>query len=381
MKIIYPYPMKISMGYTYMLSIIQFLNTLAKIIPVDLLCLDTKESIKDYLNNNLGIELNKNLNVVKISNKSFGIKSNKLFFIKNTINYIDNCQSERVIIYTRDYKQMRLCIKNLKHLNLNIKFIFEAHQILSQNYYKSGDLKKSTKMKKLESYVFQNVDGLVCITSPLSYEIKKIFNNCTKNHLILPVGFNKNFLSLTHSKKKKYDIIYSGNFSQWKGLDTLIKAISIIKIHHQIDLKVILIGADEISKNYYLNEAKKLNVLNNIEIIKRINHKEIYKYIANSKIGVLSNNYEADGILFTSPLKLYEYLGAGLKVVASKLPSIQSNIDESLVYYAIPENAESFAEKILLAIDDDNFNRKYVQNFAKKYTWESRANIFLDFIS
>ena len=30
MKIIYPYPMQISKGYTYMLSIIQFLNTLAK---------------------------------------------------------------------------------------------------------------------------------------------------------------------------------------------------------------------------------------------------------------------------------------------------------------------------------------------------------------
>ena len=78
---------------------------------------------------------------------------------------------------------------------------------------------------------------------------------------------------------------------------------------------------------------------------------------------------------------MYEYLGAGLKVVASKLPSILSNVDESLIYYAAPENAESFAETILLAIDDVNFDRKYVQDFAKKYTWESRANIFLDFIS
>ena len=381
MKIIYPYPMQITMGYTYMLSIIQFLNALAKIIPVDLLCLDSEGSIKDYLNNNLGIELNKNLNVIKISNKSFGIKSNKLFFIKNVIKHIDNCHSERLVIYTRDFKQMRLCIKKLKHLNLNIKFIFEAHQILSQNYYECNDLKKSLEMKKLESYVFQNVDGLVCITTPLSNEIKRIFHNCSKNHLVLPVGFNKDFLSLSHSKKKKYDIIYSGNFSQWKGLNTLIEAISIIKFQHQRDINAILIGADDNSKKHYLNEAKKLKVLNNIEIINRISHKEIYKYIAKSKVGVLSNNYEADGRLFTSPLKLYEYLGAGLKVVASKLPSILSNVDESLIYYAAPENAESFAETILLAIDDVNFDRKYVQDFAKKYTWESRANIFLDFIS
>lgn len=380
MKIIYPYPMQISKGYTYMLSIIQFLNTLAKFIPVDLLCLDTEESIKDYLNNNLGIELSQNLSIVQISNKGFGVKSNKLFFIKNVLKHLNNCQSERIIIYTRDFKQMRLCIKKLKYLNLNMKFIFEVHQILSQNYYRNGDLKKASEMKELESYVFQNVDGLVCITSPLSIEITRIFNNCTKNHLILPIGFNKDFLLLKHSKNKKYDIIYSGNFSKWKGLNTLIEAISIIKSRYQRDIQAILIGADDTSKKHYLNEAKKLNVLNNIEIINRIDHKEIYKYIAESKVGVLSNKYEADGRLFTSPLKLYEYLGAGLKVVVSKLPSIQSNIDESLVYYATPENAESFAKTILLAIDDVNFDSKYVQDFAKKYTWESRANIFLDFI-
>ena len=161
MKIIYPYPMQISKGYTYMLSIIQFLNTLAKFIPVDLLCLDTEESIKDYLNNNLGIELSQNLSIVQISNKGFGVKSNKLFFIKNVLKHLNNCQSERIIIYTRDFKQMRLCIKKLKYLNLNMKFIFEVHQILSQNYYRNGDLKKASEMKELESYVFQNVDGLI----------------------------------------------------------------------------------------------------------------------------------------------------------------------------------------------------------------------------
>ena len=40
--------MHISNGYTYMLSIIQFLNTLAEIVPVELLCLDSSEDIKKY---------------------------------------------------------------------------------------------------------------------------------------------------------------------------------------------------------------------------------------------------------------------------------------------------------------------------------------------
>ena len=94
--------MHISNGYTYMLSIIQFLNALAEDVPVELLCLDSGSDIKEYLNNNLGIKLHENLNVVKISNKRFGVKSNKLFFISNVLKYLKQYKSEKLVVYTRD---------------------------------------------------------------------------------------------------------------------------------------------------------------------------------------------------------------------------------------------------------------------------------------
>jgi len=380
MKIIYPYPMHISNGYTYMLSIIQFLNTLAEIVPVELLCLDSRGDIKEYLNNNLGVRLNDNLKVVTISNKRFGVKSNKLFFISNVIKYLKQYKSERIIIYTRDFKQMRLAIKNLKSTYSNAKFIFEVHQILSQNYCREGEYKKAKEMKELEDFVFSNVDSLICITSTLSSEIKKVFPSCTNNHHILPVGFNKDFLNIEHKKNTKYDVIYSGNFSQWKGLDILVEAISIIKHQYNRDIKAVLIGANDQTKQQYEDQAKELDVFDNIEIVKRVEHKKIYNYIAQSTVGVLSNKYDADGLLFTSPLKLYEYLGSGLKVVVSRLPSIESNVDQSLVYYATPESPHSFAKEILNALDDDAFNINKVKEFSKGYTWESRVKSFMEFI-
>jgi len=381
MKIIYPYPMHISNGYTYMLSIIQFLNALAENVTVELLCLDSKENIKNYLNSDLDIELHSNLKVVQISNKKFGVKSNKLFFINNVLNYLEQYKSEKLVIYTRDFKQMRLTIKNLKSDTSNIKFVFEVHQILSQNYCREGEYKKAKEMKELEDFVFSNVDGLICITSTLSSEIKKVFPACTNNHHILPVGFNKDFLNIQHQESKKYDVIYSGNFSEWKGLDVLVEAISIIKHQYNRDVKAVLIGANDQTKQQYENQAKELDVFDNIKIVKRVEHKKIYNYIALSKVGVLSNKYDADGLLFTSPLKLYEYLGAGIKVVVSRLPSIESNIDESLVYYATPENPESFAKEIIKALDDKSFNAQMVKDFAKDYTWKARADKFTQFIS
>ena len=381
MKIIYPYPMHISNGYTYMLSIIQFLNALAELLPIDLLSLDSRIDIENYLSNNLGLELHENLNIIQTSNKKFGIKSNKIFFIHNVRKHLNKFKSEHIIVYTRDFKQMRLVIKNSNHLYPKARFIFEVHQILSQNYSREKEFVKAKEMREIENFVFSNVDGLICITSTLSSEIKRVFPNCIKNQIVLPVGFNKNFLSTSHRHNKKYDIIYSGNFSKWKGLETLIEAISIIKNEYHRNINAVLIGSNEETKNHYGDVAKKLKVFSSIKIVNRVEHKNIYDYISKSKIGVLSNNYDADGMLFTSPLKLYEYLGAGLKVVVSKLPSIESNIDESLVYYALPENSKSFAQAIIKALDDVNFDSAYVKNFAKQYTWEARAIKFKEFLN
>ncbi|MDC0239216.1 glycosyltransferase [Candidatus Thioglobus sp.] len=180
---------------------------------------------------------------------------------------------------------------------------------------------------------------------------------------------------------EKYDIIYSGNFSKWKGLEILIEAISIIKHKYHCNVNAVLIGSNEETKKHYGDLAKKLKVFSSITIVNRVEHKKIYDYISNSKIGVLSNKYDADGELFTSPLKLYEYLGAGLKVVVSKLPSIESNIDKSLVYYASPENSKSFAQAIIKALDDVNFDSEYVKDFAKQYTWKARAIKFKEFLN
>ena len=372
--------MHISKGHTYMLSIMQFLNSLAELTSIDLLCLDNKESISRYLKNNLGVELNSNLNIVQISNKKFGIKSNKFFFISNTLKYVKTIKHEKLIIYTRDFKQMRLCIQSLQNSNRNIKFIFEVHQILSQNYQKENDLRNAMKMKKLEEYVFNNVDSLVCITSTLSDEIKRIFSNCTNDHLTLPVGFNKNFMQINQSISKKYDIFYSGNFSKWKGLDFLLEAIAIIKNNGFSNISALLIGSDNSSKKYYESKAERLGISKNIKILKRIEHKKIYGFISESKVGVVPNSTEGDGMMYTSPLKLYEYLGSGIKVVVSRLPSIESNIPNELVYFANPESPESLATQIINALNDKNYDLKSVKNFAKNFTWEKRAKNLMDFI-
>ena len=378
-KVIYPYPMKLSNGYSYMLSILQFLNSLSNYYEVILLSLDKESEIKRYFKNILNIEFNKNLKIVTISNKFFFLKSNKLFFFRNLKKYIiNNYSNERLLIYSRDLKQMKLCLEKLRNRK-RISFAFEAHQILSENYKKKGEKDNAKKLERLEKFVFRNVDLLISITGTLEIEIQKKYNSKAKL-LILPVGFNEDFL-LAKKNQIDTDVIYTGNFSDWKGLDILIEAVSIIKYTYEKNIRVKLVGARVNDQIKYNEICKKFNVTDLIDIVPRIEHKKILRLLESSLIGALPNKYLDDGALYTSPLKLYEYLGAGLKVVASRLPSIESNINDSLVYFFEPENPSDLAKKIIYALSDQSFNRNRVQNFAKKFTWEARAEKFYLFIN
>ena len=370
--------MALSNGYTYMLSIAQFLNSLAKNIDVDLLCLDTEEQFTRYLKDTLGLTLNPRLKVIKISNKKFGIKSNRIFFRRNVLRYLKSLNAhDKKIIYTRDLKQMNGLLK-YKGKSFNTKFIFETHQILSQNLCKKSKYKDAKTIRHLENSVFCKVDSLICITKTLSNEIKKSFSSCTKQHLILPVGFNKEFIT-SNKEDTKYDLIYTGSFVSWKGVDILLKSIKIITKNRKIN--AVLIGANDAEYLHYSKQITQLGIDNSVTIIKKIKHKDVLSFLCQSNIGVLPNIYEDDSLLFTSPLKLYEYLGVGLKIVCSRLPSIESSVDSELIYWAISEDENSLAEQIILALNDHSFDPKKSKEYSKSFTWEKRAYNLIEHIN
>jgi len=379
MKIYYPYPMRLSNGYSYMLSILQFLNSLADYYQVEILSLDSEHEIDEYFDRVLNLKRNKNLNVKTISNKFLFIKSNKIFFFRNIKKYLNSKTNEKICIYSRDFKQMRLCLKKFRRFE-NFLFIFEVHQILSENHISKGNLKAGKEMYKLEKFVFKNVDFLIPITKTLRSEIRKKFDISTNMELVLPVGFNKEFLK-KNTFKKIYDVIYAGNFSRWKGLDILIKAIEIIKKKYFIDINVLLVGAREHERLELEQKCIDKDIIKNVEILNRVNHREILTFLRKSKIGVIPNRYIDDGAFYTSPLKLYEYLGVGLKIVVADLPSINSAIDSSLVYYFQPENPQKLAEKIIFALNDDSFCEQTLKEYAQSFTWESRAKNFNTFLN
>ena len=372
--------MHLSQGFSYMLSIGQFVDALSKMTKVDLLTLDNPDEIKDFYEKNLGLKINENLQFIQMKNSFLKIRSNRIFFKKSVANYIREkvSKNENIVVYTRDYKQMAGLSRKFSSYR-NIKFVFESHQIQSQNLCRKGEFLKAKKLKKIEKQVYSTVDGIVSITPTLRQEIYNTFESITPAHIVLPVGVSKIFFQNTRPENFLYDAIYSGNFSEWKGIEVLIEALSLL-VKDIPALKVLFVGIREDRIKNIQNQIRKYKLDNVIDLKRRVPIREIPPLLTYSKVGVVAISYKEDGLLYTSPLKLYEYLASGMLVVAASVPSLLSVLPGDLVYWAVPDNPESYCRALKAAIGNQNAKNFDGITFAEDYTWNKRGERLFEFL-
>lgn len=86
----------------------------------------------------------------------------------------------------------------------------------------------------------------------------------------------------------------------------------------------------------------------------------------------------------TSPLKLFEYLAAGVPVVCADIPPVRDIVDETSVWFFEPGDAHSLSEAIKNALSKEKEAQAKAQkglNIAAYHTWEKRMRRILTAVS
>jgi glycosyltransferase involved in cell wall biosynthesis len=212
---------------------------------------------------------------------------------------------------------------------------------------------------KMQAMILKKADVVVVSTKNLHSYAKTYCNNV----VYLPNGvdydlFNKRELDepdeireIPHPR-----VIYVGNLSeQWTDLDLIMK--TAIKLP---DYSFIIIG------NSSGELLSRLGKVKNIFILGKRCHSYVPSYLRNSDVGIMPFKK----ITFTegvNPIKLYEYLAAGLPVVSVDLKEIR-NI-EAPIY--LSDSTIKFAEMIVTAYNKGKNKSEFLE-FAKDNSWCAR---------
>lgn len=114
-------------------------------------------------------------------------------------------------------------------------------------------------------------------------------------------------------------------------------------------------------------------------------YKDIPMYLKASDLFVLPNSAKTKLYgLYTSPMKLFEYMASCRPIVASDLPTVREVLDESCAYFFTPDDPASLTTTIRKVLSEYSValgKAELAKRLAEQYTWEQRAKSVLRFIS
>ena len=171
--------------------------------------------------------------------------------------------------------------------------------------------------------------------------------------------------------KDRQVALYVGRLDGWKGVDTLFSSSRFL---HEGITPVVIGGEDH---ELEALKAKHPKVL----FLGYRPYRELARNLRAADVLVLPNNGKNEiSISFTSPLKLFAYMAAGIPIVASDLPSLREILDEDTATLVEADNPLALAkgiEGILMAPERAQFHSANAKNRVEGYSWEKRAQSIL----
>ena len=159
-----------------------------------------------------------------------------------------------------------------------------------------------------------------------------------------------------------------------KGIDDLIRATRIVG--HAL----CLVGGQQSDIIEYKKLAKGLNII----FVGQVQHKLIPYYLKSFDVLVMPFPQAKHYLYYMSPLKMFEYMAVQRPIVASDLPSIREILNENNAVLVQPDNPQSLARGIKLALENTDFSAKISRQAfedVQKYTWSKRAQNIIEFIN
>ena len=293
-------------------------------------------------------------------NRTHAWFSLKLFFVNTSMSKeIENDKPD--IIHTIGLRSFQSIIAWRIAKKLNIPLVISDQGGLTTHPFldESGIFLKT--LYKIQDFFIRKIINDASVISVANEYEQKIFLNLNKKSRIKIIrnGVNLKKLVSKHNFKEKYQInskfiLFVGRFSKSKGIETLINAFNIIKNElKDSDTRLVIMGVDFGYQDEMEKLIKKLNLSEEIKVIKNPPRDDVISAYGESEFLVLPSQWELSPLV---PLESFAFKKPVISTNSHGIPyTVQNNKNGILVE---PENSVELSTAIMKLLNDSKLREK-----------------------
>jgi glycosyltransferase involved in cell wall biosynthesis len=166
-------------------------------------------------------------------------------------------------------------------------------------------------------------------------------------------------------------VVFVGSFYHWHGVELLIDAFA-MAYEHVKGLRLSLIG-DGLTRHACEARVRNLGIAGAVEFTGWISREKVLEHLADAHIGVAP--YLKLKTFYFDPVKVIEYMAAGLAVIASRQGSIGRTVDHGKDGLLVPPNDVKALAKAITTLTSDavlrgHFGEAARQKIARNQSWD-----------
>ena len=285
------------------------------------------------------------------------------------------------LIYSREIGFAKLLLQ-LRPLT-RAPLIFEAHDIgyLTIRHFdelidgdRQFDEGHEQRIRAKEAHVFSHAAAVVTVTEQLQRIIREQFQ------ADLPVEVIRNGVDLETPTRQPTDakaramILYAGQVYLWKGVGTLVQAMREVD-----DARLVVLGGlpyepDLVNLQAF---AREQGVADRVEFPGSVEPSRVAEYLSQARVAVLPLTDTIASRYFTCPLKMLQYMAAGVPIAGTRLPSVgEVLVHERNALLVEPGDPSALAAAIRRLVSDRSLAERLAaqaQRDVQQFGWANRA--------
>jgi glycosyltransferase involved in cell wall biosynthesis len=264
------------------------------------------------------------------------------------------------------------------------KIIYDVHENVAKDILSKDWIPKFIRftVAKFFDYfqkrISKKFDYIITATPGIKNNFKQPNIIDIKNY---PLVLGSEFTGKQNEFRKNnnvYTLIYIGGLTQIRGIKEIVQSLKFINSKYPVKLK--LIG--KFDKKNFEKEIKNIEESEKIEFLGKRPLEECFLHLKMADIGLICFWPEPNHIEAV-PNKLFEYMTAGLPIIASNFPLWEKIVEKNNLGITVnPLNPREIARAIEYLIEHREEAKKMGENgreaVLEKYNWENESKKLLE---